>query len=67
MGAEAAEPWQGDVVAIGFDPDRAGGEAAGVAATALALVTRESHRGALAAAMFGGGPVRERVGSNAKR
>jgi hypothetical protein len=47
MGAEAAKPWQGDVVATGFDSDRAGGEAAGLAAMALALVTGEAHRGAL--------------------
>ena len=60
VGAQPAKTGQGDVVAVGLHPDRAGGEAAGVAGAALALAAGEAHARALAAVAFGVGPVGER-------
>jgi hypothetical protein len=62
VGPDPPKPRQDHMMAVGLHPDRAGGEAAGVAAAALALTLGEAHAGAGAVALLGVGEVLQRPG-----
>src|SRR5919197_1656357 len=62
VGPDYPDAWQLNVVAVGQDLERAGGEAAALPGAALPLGAWEAHELALAAASAGVGPVLQRPG-----